>query len=223
MTGGWLEHEIRSFPQVLACSITDDDIVVLVHPSADPVSIERSITELIGSRGVNRPVRVFGGTRPVFVEPVKIRNGRPALMGSLGGALVLAAGVWLAGSGIGLRGSTGTRAPHTTELALAPPLAREVVEVPAQGPGEQPKPPESAPLGPILRPVSRPPILKQPPAPGPVGQPTVPKPPVVEVPTAACVAPHAGIALAPFPGLGNGPPAWSHSIHVPAHCNHGRP
>lgn len=220
MTGGWLEHEIRSYPQVLACSITNDDIVVLVQPSADPVSVERSITDLIRSRGLELPVRVFGGVRPVFVEPVKIRNGRPALVGSLGGALILAAGVWLAGSGVGLRGTTASRSPRSTELlVLAPPVLRELVTVPATGGSEEPKAPEPMSPHPILRPASRPPLLRPP------ARPEAPGPgPVAEVPTAAdCDMPHEGEAVVPKNGRGFGPPFWSHSIHVPAHCDNGRP
>src|ERR671930_187893 len=117
MKGGWLEHEIRSLPQVLACSITRDDVVVLVQPSADPVTVERSVQELLRRSGVDRPVRVFGGARPLFVEPVKVRTGRAALVGTVGGAVILAAGVWLAGATTGLRGGgTKTRA---TIAALA--------------------------------------------------------------------------------------------------------
>ena len=239
-TGGWLEHEIRSFPQVLACSITREDVVVLVQQSADPIAIERQVTDLLRTRGIDLPVRVFGGTRPVFAEAVRIRNGRPALIGSVGGALVLAAGIWLAGSGVGLRGTTGGRSDRgTTELSLAPPVVRELVTVPASGEGEEPKPidPEpplepEAPLAPqvrrpILRPSNGPPLLGgQPkpsepgtpgPEPGPGPGPS--KPPADE----ACRAPHEGRAVVPKNGKGHGPPSWSHSIHVPAHCDTGRP
>jgi hypothetical protein len=241
-TGGWLEHEIRSFPQVLACSITRDDVVVLVQPSADPVTIERQVTDILRTRGIDLPVRVFGGTRPVFVEPVRIRNGRPALVGSVGGALVLAAGIWLAGSGVGLRGTGGSRIPRgSTELSLAPPVVRELVMVPASSGGEEPIPMDSldpvAPVGPrpILRPSNGPPLLggsKTPgtvrppspdpgpgPGPGPGPEPGPVQPPVDE----SCRAPHAGREVVPKNGKGHGPPSWSHSIHVPAHCETGRP
>ena len=236
MTGGWLEHEIRSFPQVLACSITAADIVVLVQPAADPVSVERAVTELLRSRGLDLPVRVFGGARPVFVEPVKIRSGRPAFVGSLGGALVLAAGVWLAGSGVGLRGgNTGSRSQSTTELVLAPPVVRNLVTVPATG-GDLPTPPDPPmpePLKPILRPVSRGPLLGPLKPPTSVPSPVVQPPPVVKPPPgggdgetpagASCTMPHEGDAPKPMSGQGLGPPSWSHSIHVLAHCDHGRP
>ncbi len=232
--GGWLEHEIRSLPQVLACSITKDDVVVLVHPSADPVAVERSVEELLRRSGVDRPVRVFGGARPVFVEPVRVRNGRSALIGTIGGAAILAAGVWIAGATTGLRGGTKTRA---TVAALAPPVAREVLTLPVIG-GDGPSAPvPEKPLPPLLRPTGGPifgggtPPAAQPPAakpPGPeppVAKPPAPKPPVVEPPvtTAACHAPHEGVPVKPKNGRGNGPPSWSHSIHVPAHCTTGRP
>jgi hypothetical protein len=255
VTGGWLEHEIRSYPQVLACSITDDDIVVLVQPAADPVSVERAVTELLRARGVDLPVRVFGGARPVFVEPVKIRNGRPALVGSLSGALVLAAGVWLAGSGVGLRGgNTGSRSQSTTELVLAPPVVRNLVNVPSSG-GDRPMPPEppapeppaQEPLKPILRPVSRGPLLSPPKPPTSVPPPVVQPPPVVgpppapepppgpgpepvpdpngEVPTTvSCHPPQVRPELRPKPGRGHGTPPWVHHWTKPRpHCDHGRP
>lgn len=230
MTGGWLEHEIRSYPQVLACSITADDVVVLIQPAADPVAIEKAITEILRSRGVTLPVRVFGGARPVFAEPVRIRNGRPALVGTVGGALVLAAGIWLAGSGVGLRGTGGNRASRSsTELTLAPPVERELVMVPASSGGEEPVPMDPVKPGPILRPSNGPPLLgpkppatpgvKPPPAPGPGPGPGPTEPPLDE----SCIAPHEDQQVKPYPGNGNGPPAWSHSIHVPAHCDTGSP
>jgi hypothetical protein len=212
VTGGWLEHEIRSFPQVLACSITDDDIVVLVHPSADPVAVERSISELLRSRNIDRPVRVFGGARPVFVEPVRIRNGRTALLGTFGGAIALAAGVWLAGSGVGLRGGpTGSKGRIAHELVLAPPVVREVVTVPPSSGGEEPAT-EKPPPKPILRPASRGPILSPP-------EPPVPGPPVVEPPV---------VVEPPPPPVGEPPPVVEpdddedgDEKNGKGHCDHG--
>jgi hypothetical protein len=149
--GGWLEHEIRSLPQVLACSITEDDVVVLIGPHVDPQPVERRVSEVLARAGVDLPVRVFGGERPVFVEPVKIRNGRYALLGSLGGAAVLAAGVWLAGATTALRTPKG----KSPVITLAPPPPKKLVLIPQVGggtPGELPAQ-ESSPL---LRPVKRP-------------------------------------------------------------------
>src|SRR5438093_4303706 len=153
MKGGWLEHEIRSLPQVLACSITKDDIVVLIQPSADPVTVERSVQELLRRSGVDRPVRVFGGARPFFVEPVKVRTGRTALVGTVGGAVILAAGVWLAGATTGLRGGTKTR---STVAALAPPVARGLVDLPVIGGDGATAPVPEQPPPPLLRPSSSP-------------------------------------------------------------------
>ena len=219
--GGWLEHEIRSLPQVLACSITKDDVVVLVHPSADPVAVERSVEELLRRSGVDRPVRVFGGVRPVLVEPVKVRSGRSALVGTIGGAAILAAGVWLAGATTGLRGGTKTRA---TVAALAPPVAREVLSLPVFGGDGPTAPAPEEPLPPLLRPAGGPIFGGGVPGPNPPGaNPPVARPPSPPPTTASCNAPHEGQPVKPKVGGGYGPPSWSHSIHVPAHCTTGRP
>jgi hypothetical protein len=229
MKGGWLEHEIRSLPHVLACSVTPDDIVVLIEPSADPVVAERAVHDVLRRAGSDTPVRVFGGSRPVFVEPVRVRSGRSALVGSVSGAVILAAGIWLAGASTGLR---NPKSKTQTAQDLAPPLARDRVTVPAVGGGAPaPLTPLEQPLGPLLRPRKMfsaggpieptEPGKKPPrgggggPGPGPVPEPT-PEP-------ASCNAPHQGRETKPYRGNGNGPPAWSHSIHNPPHCSNGRP
>ena len=163
MKGGWLEHEIRSLPQVLACSITEDDVVVLIGQHVDPQEVERQVDGLLRRAGVDLPVRVFGGERPVFVEPVKIRNGRYALIGSLGGAAVLAAGVWLAGATTALRGPKG----KSPVITLAPPPPKKLVLIPMVG-GDAPRVPlPSQESSPLLRPVKRPPLRAGEPAPAP--------------------------------------------------------
>src|ERR1041384_3670397 len=105
MKGGWLEHEIRSLPQVLACSVSGDDVVVMVQPSADPAAVQMAVADVLQRHGRSGRIRVYGGVRPVFVEPLKVRNGRRGLIGSIGGAAVLAAGVWIAGTGGGVWGT----------------------------------------------------------------------------------------------------------------------
>lgn len=151
MKGGWLEHEIRSLPQVLACSITEDDVVVLIGPDVDPQPVERRVSDVLRRAGVDLPVRVFGGERPVFVEPMRIRNGRYALIGSLGGAAVLAAGVWLAGATTALRGER-TKAPVIT---LAPPPPKKLVLIPQVGGGASGGPLPAQESSALLRPVKR--------------------------------------------------------------------
>jgi hypothetical protein len=153
MKGGWLEHEIRSLPQVLACSITPDDIVVLTDVSADPSAVEQRVRDVLRRAGVDTPVRVYGGERPVFVEPMRIRNGKAALVGTIGGATLLAAGVWLAGATTALRGPKGKNAVVT----LAPPPPKKLVLIPAVG-GEGPPDhlPAQETTPPLLRPVRKP-------------------------------------------------------------------
>jgi hypothetical protein len=219
MKGGWLEHEIRSLPHVLACSLTSDDVVVLIEASADPVVVQRTVQEVLNRHGNTTPIRVFGGDRPAFAEPVKVRNGRSALVGSIGGAALLAAGIWLAGASTGLRGSRG----KSPAAVLAPPPARELVTVPSVGGGtpEEPLPTQEQP-GPLLRPrkmfpAGTPitPVTPGNPRPRHPGGPTT-------SPDDSCTAPHEDQAVRPYPGNGYGPPSWSHSIHNPAHCTNGR-
>src|SRR5438067_6680276 len=127
MKGGWLEHELRSLPQVLSCSVSGDDVVVMVQPSADPAAVERAVHDVLQRYGTSGRVRVYGGDRPAFVErPVKARDGRLALIGSIGGAAVLAAGVWIAGA------ATGLRAPKSKASVAAPavPPERQVGVIP---------------------------------------------------------------------------------------------
>lgn len=153
MKGGWLEHEIRSLPQVLACSISPDDVVVLTDASADPVEVEQRVRDVLRKAGTESRVRVYGGDRPVFVEPMRVRNGRAALVGTIGGATLLAAGVWLAGATTALRGPRGKQ----TVVTLAPPPPKKLVLIPMVG-GESP--PDELPAQettpPLLTPVRRP-------------------------------------------------------------------
>jgi hypothetical protein len=195
---GWLEHEIRSLPQVLACSIEEDDIVVLVQPSADPLVVENAVHGVLRRAGVDRQVRVFGGARPAFVEPVKIRSPRSVLVSSIGGAVVLAAGVWVAGATTGLRSPPRAKAPLAA--VLAPPVERQLVTVPFTFTKPVLRPPVVVPPVVVPQPgpgTAKPPAHsgghKPPPVhvPGPVPTPTIPTPiPTPPVPTPPVPTPH---------------------------------
>ena len=162
MKGGWLEHEIRSLPQVLACSITPDDVVVLTDPSADPTMVEQRVRDVLRRAGVDTPVRVFGGERPIFVEPMRIRSGRGALVSTIGGATLLAAGVWLAGATTALRGPRG----KNSVVTLAPPPPKKLVLIPSVG-GEAPPDhlPAQETTPTLLMPIRQRPLVSRPPAP----------------------------------------------------------
>jgi hypothetical protein len=59
--GGRLEHEIRLLPQVLSCSFSKDDhVVVLTDPSADPWKIQLSVERILQDDGSEATVRVIG-------------------------------------------------------------------------------------------------------------------------------------------------------------------
>ena len=155
MKGGWLEHEIRSLPQVLACSVSGDDVVVMVQPSADPAAVQLAVADVLQRHGRSGRIRVYGGVRPAFVEPLKVRNGRRGLIGSVGGAAVLAAGVWIAGTVAGLRSTK----PHAPLAAPAEPSGRAVVLIPEVGgppPSNEPLPAQETNTWQLLHPVHRP-------------------------------------------------------------------
>jgi len=159
MKRGWLEHEIRSLPQVLACSVTQDDVVVLTDVSADPVEVEQRVRDVLRGVGIDTPVRVFGGERPFFVEPMRVRNGRGALVGTIGGAALLAAGVWLAGATTALRGPRG----KATVVTLAPPPQTKLVLIPQVGGGGEPPDhlPAQETTPPLLAPARRPALARE--------------------------------------------------------------
>jgi len=59
--GGRLEHEIRLLPRVLSCSLlTDDYVVVLIDPSADPRTIQHAVEQILQNAGSQAAVRVIG-------------------------------------------------------------------------------------------------------------------------------------------------------------------
>jgi hypothetical protein len=59
--GGRLEHEIRLLPQVLSCSFSADDyVVVLIDPSADPLTIQLAVERILQNDGSGATVRVIG-------------------------------------------------------------------------------------------------------------------------------------------------------------------
>jgi hypothetical protein len=59
--GGRLEHEIRLLPQVLSCSFSADDyVVVLIDPSADPLTIQLAVERILQNEGSEATVRVIG-------------------------------------------------------------------------------------------------------------------------------------------------------------------
>jgi len=93
--GGRLEHEIRLLPQVLSCSFSKDDyVVVLIDPSGDPRAIQQAVERIIRDAGSEATVRVIGPPEPVeaaatrFVSPL-VATATVATVAAIGvGALV---------------------------------------------------------------------------------------------------------------------------------------
>jgi hypothetical protein len=70
--GGRLEHEIRLLPQVLSCSFSNDDyVVVLIDPSADPKTIQLAVEQILQSAGSEATVRVVGPPEAVDVAATR--------------------------------------------------------------------------------------------------------------------------------------------------------
>src|SRR5437868_2467758 len=89
--GGRLEHEIRLLPQVLSCSFSKDDyVVVLVDPSADPDTIQHAVERILHDAGSEVGVRVIGP--PEAVEAAATRVVSP-LVATATVATVAAIGV----------------------------------------------------------------------------------------------------------------------------------
>jgi hypothetical protein len=92
---GRLEREIRLLPQVLSCSFTQDDVVVLADLSADGPAIRAAVERILESAGESIPVRVIG---PSLHEPIPSRALSPMLVtASVAGVAVLGVGALVGG------------------------------------------------------------------------------------------------------------------------------
>ena len=71
--GGRLEHEIRLLPQVLSCSFSKDDyVVVLIEPSGDPHTIQLAVERILQNAGSEATVRVIGPPEPVGAAATRV-------------------------------------------------------------------------------------------------------------------------------------------------------
>lgn len=234
---GRLEREARLLPQVLACSVSEDEVIVLIPPSADVEAVEHQIGRLVTRSGGSQRVRVIGGaSRPAAAALQARRPSRSplVLVGSVAATALLAASSLVAG--IVQQEARPTR-PSTPSIAAGPDA---IVERPfpfRPNRGSAPSEPEpvtevSSSEPRVVIPVAAvdpdPPVapaIEQPldPADQP-SAPRIPKPTSEEEP-ASCHEPAARGAPKEVRGRhrGNGPPAWSHSVLVEPHCDRGRP
>jgi hypothetical protein len=93
--GGRLEHEIRLLPQVLSCSFSQDDyVVVLIEPSADRWTIQLAVERILQNAGSEATVRVIGPSETAAVGATRaisplVATATVASVAALGiGALV---------------------------------------------------------------------------------------------------------------------------------------
>jgi hypothetical protein len=115
--GGRLEHEIRLLPQVLSCSFSKDDcVVVLTDPSADPWKIQLSVERILQDDGSEATVRVIGPHEAVAIAATRTIS---PLVGTATVGTVAAIGIGaLVGSLAGVQHST-VQPTHKTRVAIA--------------------------------------------------------------------------------------------------------
>jgi hypothetical protein len=71
--GGRLEHEIRLLPQVLSCSFSKDDyVVVLIDASGDQRAIQQAVERILLAAGSEATVRVIGPAEPVEATTTRV-------------------------------------------------------------------------------------------------------------------------------------------------------
>jgi len=216
---GRLEREIRLLPQVLSCSFTQDDVVVLADISADGAAIHAAVERILEAAGETATIRVIG---PSLKDPVPSRALTPMLVtASVAGVAVLGVGALVGGLvAIDHPKVNAPERPETVQAGAAPSLG------PSQDwhnslsfgtkklPGAPPVPggivavlPPTA--GIAAEAVSLPRALHHKP-------PTEPEVPSVEI---TCDSPPDRGAPWARRGkhLGNGPMPWSRSVLVPPH------
>lgn len=207
---GRLEHEIRLLPQVVAVTITPNDVVVLVEPGADAHAVAAAVESVVDGHGARHRVKVVGGAEPIAVR-----------MSPSGRRWAIAAGAAAASFAIAVGQLTGASGPvvHPPH-AIAPSIDIEPVSPPKRHVAielvAEHHVAAAAHLPRVaITPVSAPPAI----VPTPVHT------TVVEV--ESCNGPGARGAARDMPGghRGNGPKPWSRSVMVAPHdlCEHGRP
>lgn len=234
---GRLEREARLLPQVLACSVSEDEVIVLVPPSADVEAVEHQVAVLVTRSEGSQGVRVIGGaSRPAAAALQARRPSRSplVLVGSVAATALLAASSLVAGI---VQQETRPTRPSTPSIAAGPDGIVErpflfgstrgsdasepdpVTEEPSDEPplvipvaAVDPEPPVAPAIEPLVDPADQPSV------------PGVPEPGSEHDP-GSCHEPAARGAPKEVRGRhrGNGPPAWSHSVLVEPHCDRGRP
>lgn len=152
---GHLERDIRRIPGVLACTFTDEEVVVLVGPEIDAPAIAEAATAVLIAAQDPRRVRVAGGLVPVAASISARPSARPAV---LVGIIAATAAIGLGSLVGGWLGAGGTPGPQ----ALPAPVI--VPSTPPAGEAAAPSPPAtSLPPGPPVTPgASSPPAIGTP-------------------------------------------------------------
>jgi hypothetical protein len=215
---GRLEREIRLLPQVLSCSFTQDDVVVLADLSADAAAIESAVERILAQAGETASIRVIG---PSINDPIPSRALTPMLVSaSVAGVAVLGVGA-LVGGLVAVQHPRVKPEERPQNIQAAAPDSRDIRDGLAgihttlkKTPGAPPTPgsiPSVLPptSGIAAEAVSLPRALSH--------KPAVPEPPAAE--SISCDNPPGRGAPRERHGrhLGNGPMPWSRSVLVPPH------
>jgi hypothetical protein len=124
--GGRLEHEIRLLPQVLSCSFSKDDcVVVLTDPSADPWKIQLSVERILQDDGSEATVRVIGPHEAVAIAATRTIS---PLIATATVATVAAIGIGALVGSLAAAQHPNVRPIHKTPVAVAPATPFDSIE-----------------------------------------------------------------------------------------------
>ncbi|MGZ4103787.1 MAG: hypothetical protein ACXVQY_00665 [Actinomycetota bacterium] len=223
---GRLEHEIRLLPQVLSCSFSaDDDVVVLIDPSADPWAVQVSVERILATAGTVATVRIVGPA--ALTRPARLRPISPLVATATVGTVAAVGLGALFGGLIAVQHPQPAPLQHSKTIpAAAAPFDSLDVLRGLQGVAEQAGLPAPA-ATPVERPDGLPPLFQvSAAAPGPQAVEKAPHQTQTHVqPTGSAEVEERGV-LANRRGaprarhgkhLGVGPRPWSESVLLPPH------
>lgn len=137
-----IEFELRSLPGVVAASVQDSGVALLVLPDVDADALQVVAAAVLATHGVEAAIRVLGGTSSPSVRSQRARRVAVGAIGAISGIGVLASAAGVAAmAGVLPMGPDAAPQPATPEGATAMPresTARQAAADITVLPGEQP-------------------------------------------------------------------------------------